>query len=289
MTDFDIYAFADYSGSKSEYQQKRAIALSVINNHKKQLHKGYTRKSLRNSIQSLLVNADRENQRVIFGFDHSYSFPVGFYEVITGERWKTWDQILDLLFSGTFELQSVLENNAREWAKTANDLICKRLELQNGPFWGPFSYQVTKPAFPFGNMTFKDKRLIFKERRFVEEICIKTKSIYQIGGIGSVGLQSVYGIQNLAKLRHDLKNVDIKLFCWPFDGWDLPSNGHVLVEIYPALVNKGLKSDENDAEACSKWLYRQDRDNKLINLFKPKLTKSKMKRASLEGWIIGIR
>ncbi len=35
MTEFDLYAFADYSGSKYEYQQRKAIALSVIDNNKK--------------------------------------------------------------------------------------------------------------------------------------------------------------------------------------------------------------------------------------------------------------
>lgn len=228
-----------------------------------------------------MVQAEQDNQRVIFGFDHSYSFPIGFYETITGNKWKTWEQLLELLCNGAQELKPV-NDKPREWAKAANDCICKQLNLKGGPFWGPnFKYQETDPKFPFECTPLKEKRL-------AEEICSRTKTIYKIGGIGTVGLQSLYGIQYIARLRQDLKTNGIKLFCWPFDGWELPSSGHVIVEIYPALVNKGLKSDENDAEACSKWLYKQDKDNKLINLLKPKLTENEYKRALLEGWIIGV-
>ncbi len=284
MTDFDVYAFADYSGAKSQYNQKKSIALSVIRSDvkKPQTTKCFTRESLRNEIKLLLIKAGQENQRVIFGFDHSYSFPVGFYDVVTGTQWKKWEQLLDLLCHGTSELPSV-NNEPREWAKAANDCICKRLSLSKGPFWGPnFVYQNTNPKFPFDKTPLKEKRLS-------EERIPRTKPIYKIGGIGSVGLQSLYGIQHLAWLMQDLENNSIKLFRWPYDGWELPFKGHVLIEVYPSLVNEGLKSDENDAEACSKWLYRQDRDNNLKNLFKPKLTKNEWKRASLEGWIIGIQ
>ncbi len=54
---FDVYAFADYSGSKPTNDQKKSIALSIIgnDNEKPQTTKCYTRESLRYEIQSLLV------------------------------------------------------------------------------------------------------------------------------------------------------------------------------------------------------------------------------------------
>lgn len=82
MTEFDLYAFADYSGSKSEYQQRKAIALSV-------------------------------------------------------------------------------NDRPREWAKAVNDLICNRLDLPKGPFWGPnFKDQQKNPEFPFKSWNMKEKRLV---------------------------------------------------------------------------------------------------------------------------------
>lgn len=281
---FDIYAFADYSGSKFKKGQERSIALSVICNddEKRRTTKCYTRESLRSEIQSLLIKATQNDQRVIFGFDHSYSFPDGFYEVVTGTRWKTWQQLLDILCFGTKELIPV-NNRPREWAKSANDCICKRLNLRKGgPFWGShFKYQETDPRFPFASTPIKEKRI-------TEERCPQTKPIYKIGGNGTVGLQSLFGIQHIAKLRLDLKDRGIKLFCWPFDGWDFPSSGHILVEMYPALVNKKEKTDENDAEACSIWLYEQDKANTLIQWFNLNLDDDELRLARLEGWILGV-
>ncbi|VVB85801.1 Uncharacterised protein [uncultured archaeon] len=281
---FDIYAFADYSGSKYKNVQKKSIALSIIcnDNEKPRTTKCYTRESLSFEILSLLVNATHNDQRVIFGFDHSYSFPDGFYQVVTETRWITWGQLLDLLCYGTKELPPV-NDKPREWALAANDFICKRLNIKaGGPFWGPnFKYQVTNPKF-------FEKTTRLKEKRLTERRCPKTKPIYKIGGIGTVGLQSLYGIQHLTKLLYDLKDRGIELFCWPFDGWDFPSSGHLLVEMYPALVNEKEKTDEQDAEACSTWLYRQDKANTLIPWLYPNLRDDELKMARLEGWILGV-
>lgn len=288
MTEFDLYAFADYSGSKSEYQQRKAIALSVIDNNKKQLYTDhtYTRESLRNFFITILVKASSEKKRIMFGFDHSYSFPVGFYDIVAGEKWETWEQLLDLLYNGGQELPPV-NDRPREWAKAVNDLICKRLGLPKGPFWGPnFKEQQKSPEFPFKSWNMKEKRL-------VEERVPQTKPVYKIGGPGSVGLQSIYGIQNLVELRNEIRSRGIELFCWPFDGWDLPSSGHMLVEIYPKLFNKKSKNHLQDAEACSEWLYEQDKKSRLLDWLDPDNFKmesrNELQRASLEGWIIGVR
>jgi hypothetical protein len=280
MSVFDIYAFADYSGYRTESDQKKSIALSVIGLNENE--QSYTRESLRVKIQSILVKASDENERVIFGFDHSYSFPVGFYDAITGAEWGKWEQLIELLGYGSPELPPI-NDEPREWAKIANNILCKNLRIDGGgPFWGAnFKYQQTKPKFPYEES--------FKEKRLTEERCPKTKPIYQLGGNGAVGLQSLYGIQHLAKLRHDLKIIGIKLFCWPFEGWELPSNGHVLVEIYPGLFNKKSKGDAEDAKACSEWLYEQDKTNRLVKWFNPKIKDDELKRASLEGWILGVR
>jgi hypothetical protein len=288
LTEFDLYAFADYSGSKSEYQQRKAIALSVIDNNKKQLYTDhtYTRESLRNFFITILVKASSEKKRIMFGFDHSYSFPVGFYDIVAGEKWETWEQLLDLLYNGGQELPPV-NDRPREWAKAVNDLICKRLGLPKGPFWGPnFKEQQKSPEFPFKSWNMKEKRL-------VEERVPQTKPVYKIGGPGSVGLQSIYGIQNLVELRNEIRSRGIELFCWPFDGWDLPSSGHMLVEIYPKLFNKKSKNHLQDAEACSEWLYEQDKKSRLLDWLDPDNFKmesrNELQRASLEGWIIGVR
>lgn len=278
MTIFDIYAFADYSGAASIQSQKKEIAVSIISKNDTFQwisEKRHTRESLRSDFKRLLIKAASENHRVIFGFDHSYSFPIGFYEAVTGTKWDLWEQLLNLLCNGTSELPPV-DDRPREWAKAIN----KKLNIGNGgPFWGPrFSYQEKDPRFRFGHI---------KQKRLTEERIPRTKPIYKIGGIGSVGLQSLYGIQHIAKLKHELKANCVELFCWPFDGWDLPSSGHVLVEIYPGLFNKTSKGHTEDARACSARIYEEDKTNTLARWFNPDLGYNEQKRARLEGWIFG--
>lgn len=62
----------------------------------------------------------------------------------------------------------------------------------------------------------------------------------------------------------------------------------MLVEMYPALVNENEKTNEQDAEACSTWLYKQDKANTLIQWFNPNLDDDGLKMARLEGWIMGV-
>jgi|SRR3990170_8083342 len=279
MTIFDIYAFADYSGAASIQSQKKAIAVSIISEDDAfqwVFEKQHTRESLRLDFKRLLIKAAHEDHRVIFGFDHSYSFPLGFYEAVTGTEWDSWDRLLDFLCNGISELPPV-DDKPREWAEAIN----KKLNTGNGgPFWGPnFSHQEKDPRFRFEPI---------KQKRLVEERIPMTKPIYKIGGIGSVGLQSLYGIQHIAKLKYELKINDIELFCWPFDGWDLPPGGHVLVEIYPGLFNRISKGHYEDAKACSARIYGKDRANTLAEWFNPCLDHHEQKRARLEGWIFGV-
>ena len=43
------------------------------------------------------------------------------------------------------------------------------------------------------------------------------------------------------------------------------------------------------AFSCSSWLKKQDEDNILKNYFSPNLNEKEKERASLEGWIIGVK
>lgn len=137
-----------------------------------------------------------------------------------------------------------------------NNTICKKLNVNTGgPSWGPHFYsRIKDPKFQFEAI---------KKKRLAKERIPKTKPIYKIGGNGSVGLQSLYGIQHISKLRNELKRNYVELFCWPFDGWELPSSGYVLVEIYPGLFNQISKGNAEDVIACSIWIKEQDRTNSL--------------------------
>lgn len=279
---FDLYAFADYSGSLRPAEQRKKIALSMIDagNRVSQTKTGWTRETLFQEIKRLLMDAADSGKRMIFGFDHNYSFPSGFYEAMTGRTWTRWRDLLVLLAEGTQGIDELDLENPRLWAKEANRVIADRFQLEcGGPFWGPHFDPMKKPEFPFGH--------ILKERRLIEEHCPQMKSIFQLGGAGSVGLQSLLGLVHLYRLIEFCKEQQILLHCWPYDGWEVPDSGHVLVEMYPTLHNRGKRTDRNDAEACAIWLAEQDRKGTLAGWFQANLRPEERRLALLEGWLLG--
>jgi metallothiol transferase len=272
---FDLYAFADYSGAESLAAQRKHIVLAAGDGQELHLHH-HTRESLYTALCDLLLQAHREGKRVLFGVDHSYSFPSGFYEAVTGRQQTSWDDLLDLLPPHA---------KPREWAAAINALLVEKMDLplgSAGPFWGAnFKPQERDPKFPHHEVNLPERRLVeLRDRRL--------KPIYKLGGAGSVGLQSLFGIPQLARLRRFCREHDIPLHAWPFDGWELPANGHVLAEVYPTLYNHGTRTDENDAAACVTHLAACDAQAKLLPLFQPELPPADRARAQLEGWVLGI-
>jgi len=257
---------------------------------------------------------------VLFGFDHSYGFPVGFFETLTGRHLVNWDQLLHLIGWGSSDIPALGDTTAlddkararythdsvaqgalqwikdaftgtvlpRVWASAVNQRIAKCIpgHLVGGPFWDPnFHDQLTKPS--------SSPREGWKDRRLVEAYCQQwqrksMKSIYQIGGNGSVGLQALFGISYLRQLLLYCQRKEVPIFRWPFDGWAPDSESHVLVEVYPTLYNSGLRSDEEDAKSCVTWIREHDEQGGLWGQ-PPMLRDEEMRIAQLEGWVPGVR
>ncbi|KEO82750.1 hypothetical protein [Tumebacillus flagellatus] len=273
---FDWYAFADYSGAKTLAGQRKHIVLAKGDGRDVTLVH-HTRASLFGAWKGLLQGAGEK--RILLGVDHSYSFPLGFYEAVTGETQRSWDDLLALLKSAASCLS---EWNPRDWAAQANAVIAARTGHSTGPFWGAhFRAQVKKPNFPHAELRLPERRLVETRNRSL-------KPIYQLGGNGAVGLQSLFGMPYLAHLRRFCREQGILLHAWPFDGWEIPAHGHVLVEVYPTLYNRGQRTDENDAEACVTALAELDQRDELLPLFHPKLNDEERKRAGMEGWVLGV-
>lgn len=320
---FDVYAFADYSASSPVREQRKHIVLAIYDRatDKHTVIKDLSRVELWIEMATLLDLATSAGQRVLFGFDHSYSFPSGFFQTLTNTPWGNWYTLLQWLriphegipqpgepippalyrqlankYDGASFATSALNwledafqgcSLPREWAESVNRWFSQNYleDYRGGPFWGPnFQTQVTKPSFPFGEG--------FQEKRLVEEYSQKLKgkamkSIYQIGGNGSVGLQALYGISYLHQLLLFSEHKDIPIFCWPFDGWSPTSLHHVLTEVYPTLYNYGSRSDEEDAMACVTWMKEHDERGGLFE--RPAfLSGQESDVARLEGWVPGV-
>jgi hypothetical protein len=307
---FDIYAFADYSGAAKEALQKKSIAWCLydrtLGNRSNILFPGVTaetlmhanvktgltRQVLVNEVLQLLRQATSEGKRVIFGFDHNYSFPIGLYEAVHKKSSPPWHELVSWLHDSLAQFSDVNGDILpRHWAAEINRHIVEQWSLPVGPFWGPH-FTPLKRTFPYGLETQGPTPCTLHEYRLVERQTAGMKSFYQIGGAGSVGLQSLYGIYYLDEFMEQCRIEGICLHAWPYDGWGVPNEGHMLVEVYPTLYLKGNKqkrSDRGDAAACAAWIAQKDERGELTRLLScPSLEEKDLQRVSLEGWILGL-
>ncbi len=94
-------------------------------------------------------------------------------------------------------------------------------------------------------------------------------------------------------LRHIRNAVPGRLHFWPFDGWEIPEGSSAVVEVYPALWNRGvekpgLSDHERDAFVVAEWLRDADGDGRLAEALAPPLGVAERERALIEGWILGV-
>lgn len=275
---FDWYAFADYSGAREAAAQRKAIAWAVEQGQGISVTQGLTRQGLLHAALALLESADQAGKRVIFGFDHNYGFPMGFSEALWGmppadweavlgsywesvERFAGWGGAADYRKAG--DRSPWLERwSPREWARAANAKIADSLGTGAGPFWGsrfgpkPAAELFQKYGLPSGGREF-----MLHDRRLAEARYSRLKPGYQLGGIGSVGQQTLYGILYLRELLRLCRQKGVAVHVWPQDGCRIPEASHVAVEVYPtlALVREGIqgpRSDAGDAAASVRWLSR---------------------------------
>lgn len=285
MSLFDVYIAIDFSGSRDLARQKSSIAFAETERGSSPgVEKDrFSRFDVVLYLLQRILHHTSKGKRVLCGFDFSYSFPQGFGHGVTNLP-ENWGDMVRGMANGVANLPAIVEkpeSNARKWAETVNSRIARNLGTRAGPFWGPGFSQSTNPGFPFSKAPFGEYRLV--ERRPPG-----FKPIFQIGGVGSVGLQSLCGIPYLFHLRTTCAQQKVSLHCWPFDGWEPEGSTAVLVEWYPALYNQGSKSHESDALACVTWAKDLDEREELRPYFLPDLSDSEKAQAAIEGWVLGV-
>lgn len=288
---FDVFIAVDFSGSKDPRQQRKHIAFAETEHSlltpRVEDELKFTRSDAVSHLMERLHYHDSRGKRVLCGFDFQYSFPTGFWHTLTSlqETWAEMTRGISEGVSGLPPISEEPESNARQWADAANKRISHRTGIAIGPFWGAHFSQATNPHFPFSQACFQEKRLVDQR---VRNIHLKNiQPIFKIGGGGSVGLQSLCGIPYLSRIRADCSQQNVPLRFWPFDGWELTDYRHVLIEWYPAIHNRGTKSDKNDASACVRWAGERDEEGTLSHYFTPTISDSERAQSTFEGWILG--
>jgi len=208
----------------------------------------------RRGIAEWLVERLSEDLPTLVGIDHSFSFPLRYFEVHhLPPDWTAF-----------------LEDFQQHWPTdedhTYVDFV--RYGLRgNG-------------AARTGNSRW---------RRLCEK-CARAKSVFHFDVQGSVAKSTHSGIPWLRYLRRQLGE---RVHFWPFDGWAVAPGKSAIAEVYPSLWNRAYPMedrtpDQHDAYTIAAWLRQADHDGRLQGLLEPVLTPQERAIAGVEGWILGV-
>ncbi len=161
----------------------------------------------RAEIVEHLVECARREPRIVVGLDFAFSFPSWFLrsrEIATArEGWE------------------LAAREGEGWLAH-----CPR------PFWGKPG--IRRPKFPSDRSEWRAT-----EGEAVRVRGVGPKSVFQVGGAGSVGTGSVRGMPHLVALQ------DAGFSIWPFDAPRLP----MVVEIYPRYLTGAVNKSSTIARA----------------------------------------
>ena len=233
----------DWSGRVDAAGQRRHIWAGVWTAGKVTLEAGRTREE----IAEWLIELARETPRMVVGFDFCFSFPAWFVREEHGaaDAPEFWKLVVE-------------DGHAERWL--ARDCADRR-------FWGKpgLHRRGGRPAEFSGENLHRMLRATDISHKLVAHIPeaerqalvrgIAPKSVFQIGGAGSVGTASLRGFATLVRLREAGFRV------WPFDRPALAAKSPkpLVVEMYTRL-NTGAVHKSNPAARAAYLLRKRCED-----------------------------
>ena len=255
---FSRYIGIDYSGAQTPDSSLKGIRVYMANPETLPTEvepppsprKYWTRRGL----AEWLVERLSEAVPTLVGIDHSFSFPLRYFEV--HHLPPDWPAFLD----------DFHEHWPTDEAHTYVDFIRDGLKGDGEARSGSARW-----------------------RRIAEERA-GAKSVFHFDVPGSVAKSTHAGLPWLRYLRQKLAS---RIFFWPFDGWGLPAGRSVIAEVYPSLWNKqypreNRTPDQQDAYVAAAWLRQIDLDGSLQDYVKPAIPPGQYSVVQIEGWILGV-
>ena len=192
----------DWSGAKDRASAKTRIWLAEVRGGQLvRLESGRDRGEV---VAQLMVDTGTDPD-VVIGFDFAFSFPRWFVEKLGAKSIE--------------ELWSLVSERGEDWLGSCSD-----------PFWGRAGRR--RPNL--------SEHFRVTEKQVSESTGAKPKSVFQIGGAGTVGTGSIRGMPCLAKLREDGFSI------WPFHEPRTP----VVIEIYPRLLTGPVRRADASERAA---------------------------------------
>ncbi len=255
---FDRYLGIDYSGAKTPSDSLSGLRVYVADRGcepTEVLPPPSPRKYwTRRGIAEWLVERLAEELRTLVGIDHGFSFPSRYFEEHGLPH--DWPGFLD-------DFQGHWPTDENIYVDFVRDGIVGNGKVRSGnPGW----------------------------RRLTEIRARGAKSVFQFDVQGAVAKSTHAGLPWLRYLRQRVGN---RIHFWPFDGWELPADKSVVVEVYPSLWKgqfnqDGRNAHQHDAYSVAAWMQRADLDGTIARFFKPELTIAERQVAGIEGWILGV-
>ena len=229
----------DWSGRKDAAGQRRHIWAGVWTaGEAVRLECGRTRAE----VVEWLVELARETPRMVVGFDFCFGFPAWFVRDEHGSA-----------------------SGPEFWERVEREGLAERWLARGGVdarFWGKphrrpeeFSGERLHRMLRATDIDCKLAALIPEAERAARVKGIAPKSVFQIGGAGSVGTASLRGFAVLLRLR------EAEFRVWPFDvpGLSLQRPKPLVVEMYTRLMTGAVR--KSSAEARAEYLAKKRQEN----------------------------
>lgn len=221
----------DWSGRVDTAGQRRHIVAATWHHGKVRVENGRTR----DEIAAWLIATAQKHPALVVGFDFCFSYPAWFVEE-TGA-------------TSAPDFWQIVADRGERWLHR---------ESEDRRFWGKphkrpaeFSGQNIHRMLRFTDIDCKLIAHIAEEDRAARVKGITPKSVFQIGGSGSVGTASLRGMPLLLKLRQHGFRV------WPFD--HPTPNQPLVVEMYTRL-NTGPVHKSNPVARAAYLARKQAED-----------------------------
>ncbi len=212
---FDDFIMIDWSANNSPKSGKDSIWLA--SSFTKPMNYR-TRQTCAYALESMLIDALKNNKRILCCFDFCFGLPKGSVAIMREAAKDTskqahWEWLWQYL-SENIKDDDRNKSNRFQVASEMNRLLSGK----KAPFWGyPYNAKEKKPNYLEST---KDKKItgeIFAEFRSTESAGMK--SIWQLLGAGSVGSQSLLGMAYLQMFRNSEKFKN-HIRVYPFENCD---------------------------------------------------------------------
>ncbi|OSZ74991.1 hypothetical protein [Hydrogenophaga sp. IBVHS1] len=199
--------------------------------------------------------------RFLAGLDHGFSLPVAHFGRHQLDAWPAF-----------------LNNFVAHWPtqqdRVGVDSVRRRLMHQRNSAWA--SPQQQAPG---------------ESLRLTERWTVSARSVSSFDVQGVTAKAAHAGIPWLKWLRDEVGD---RLHFWPFDGWQLPGDKSVIVEVHPSIFRRRYpreqrETEEHDAYATARWMADMAARGELEACLQPPLTPMEREVAELEGWMLGVR